>query len=135
MDRDLLPDGAEAERTVTFAVDSATAALSGGAGERRSRRGSGDLTVEVQAGSGYTVGDPGSATRDRYGHRTAAAGEPDGVGGGGGRRGGAVLGRARAATEVFDRHQYRYKTDGGYAAWTDIPNSGQHGTMQGMVRT
>ena len=39
-DRDLLPDGAAAERTVTFAVDSATATLSVTLDERRSQRGS-----------------------------------------------------------------------------------------------
>ena len=127
VDRDFLPDGAEAERTVTFAVDSATAALSVALENDDLDEASGDLTVEVQAGSGYTVGDPGSATvnvidtdtgRPQPANLTASAGA--GVGEV------ELSWDAHAPELVFDRHQYQYKTDGGYAAWTDIPNSGQH---------
>ena len=74
-----------------------------GAGGRRSRRsvrqahrgGAGRLGLHGgQPGLGH-----GGCVRYRR-HRTAAAGEPDGVGGGGGRRGGAVLGRARAVPGI-----------------------------------
>ena len=101
-DRDLLPDGAEAERTVTFAVNSATTALSVALENDDLAELQGDLTVEVQAGLGLHGGRPGFGHGDgaRWRRRTAAAGEPAGVGGGGGRRGGAVLGRARAAPGV-----------------------------------
>ena len=127
VDRDFLPDGAEAERTVTFAVGSATTALSVELENDDLDEASGDLTVEVQAGSGYTVGDPGSATvdvidtdtgRPQPANLTASAGA--GVGEV------ELSWDAHAPELVFDRHQYQYKTDGGYAAWTDIPNSGQH---------
>ena len=130
-DRDLLPDGAAAERTVTFAVGSATAALTVALENDDLAEESGVLTVEVQAGSGYTVGDTGSATvsvvdgdsgRPKPANLTAAAA---GVGE-------VVLSwDAHAPQLVFTRHQYRYKTDGNYAAWTDIPNSGQHDTGAG----
>ena len=131
-DRDLLPDGAAVERTVTFAVGSATAALTVALENDDLAEESGVLTVEVQAGSGYTVGDPGSATvsvvdgdsgRPKPANLTAAAAA--GVGE-------VVLSwDAHAPQLVFTRHQYRYKTDGNYAAWTDIPNSGQHDTGAG----
>ena len=102
VDRDLLPDGATSERTVTFAVGGATAALSVALDDDDLAEVLGKLTVEVQAGSGYTMGDPGSATVTvlDLDTGTAEAGEPDGGGGGGGRRGGAVLGRVRAAPAV-----------------------------------
>ena len=83
--------------------------------------------MEVQAGSGYTVGDPGSATvrcamldtglpkpANLMAEAGAGAGEV------------ALSWDAYAPHLKFRRHQYRYKTDGNYAAWTDIPNSGQH---------
>ena len=125
-DLDLLPDGAVAERTVTFAVNSATTALMVELENDDVSELPGELTVEVQAGSGYTVGDPALATvtvRDSGDERPkpvnlmaaagAAAGEV------------ALCWDAYEPHLLFSRHEYRYKTDGGYAAWTDIPNSGQ----------
>ena len=61
-DRDLLPDGAATERTVTFARGSSTAALTVELKNDRLAEPDGDLTAAVQAGAGYTVGDPSSAT-------------------------------------------------------------------------
>ena len=59
VDRDLLPDGAEAERPVTFAVNSATTALSVALENDDLAELQGELTVEVQAGSGLHGGRPG----------------------------------------------------------------------------
>ena len=133
VDRDYLPDGAVAERTVTFAVNSATAALRVALENDDLAEATAALTVEVQAGSGYTVGDPASATvtvldgdtgRPTPANLTASAGA--GVGEV------ALSWDAHAPYLVFHRHQYRYKTDGNYpAAWIDIPNSGQHTTDAG----
>ena len=132
VDRDLLPDGAEAERTVTFAVASATAALRVALENDDLAELPGNLTVRVQAGMGYTVGAPGSATvsvadfdtgRPQPANLTASAGA--GVGEV------ALSWDAHAPQLKFSRHQYRYKTDGNYAAWTDIPNSGQNDSLGG----
>ena len=132
VDRDYLPDGAETERTVTFAVNSATAALRVALENDDLAEATAALTVEVQAGSDYTVGDPASATvtvldgdtgRPTPANLTASAGAGAGEV--------ALSWDAHAPQLVFTRHQYRYKTDGNYAAWTDIPNSGQHATGAG----
>ena len=135
VDRDLLPDGAEAERSVTFAVNSATAALSVALENDDLLEPRGELTVEVQAGSGYTVGDPGSATVNvvdvdsglpKPANLMAEAGAGAGVGEV------ALSWDAYALHLEFSRHQYRYKTDGDYPAeWTDVPNSGQNNTLAG----
>ena len=61
-DRDLLPDGAATERTVTFARGSSTAALTVELENDRLAEPDGDLIAAVRAGAGYTVGDPSSAT-------------------------------------------------------------------------
>ena len=61
-DRDLLPDGAATERTVTFARGSSTAALMVELKNDHFAEPDGDLTAAVQAGAGYTVGDPSTAT-------------------------------------------------------------------------
>ena len=132
VDRDLLPDGAAAVRTVTFAVGGATAALTVALENDDLAELPGNLTVRVQAGMGYTVGAPGSATvsvadfdtgRPQPANLTASAGA--GVGEV------ALSWDAHAPQLKFSRHQYRYKTDGNYAAWTDIPNSGQNDSLGG----
>ena len=133
VDRDLLPDGAEAERTVEFAVGSATAVLSVELENDDLKEAAGDLTVEVRAGSGYTVGDPASATvkvSDTDSGRPTPANLRASVGAGVGE---VVLSwDAHAPYLGFARHQYRYKTDGDYPAeWTDIPNSGQYHAQAG----
>ena len=61
-DRDLLPDGAATERTVRFGAGAATTALTVALENDRIAEPDGDLTVAVQAGAGYTPGDPSSAT-------------------------------------------------------------------------
>ena len=61
-DRDLLPDGAATERTVRFGTGAATTALTVALENDRVAEPDGDLTVAVQAGAGYTPGDPSSAT-------------------------------------------------------------------------
>ena len=61
-DRDLLPDGAAAERTVRFGAGAATTALTVALENDRIAEADGDLTVAVKAGAGYTPGDPSSAT-------------------------------------------------------------------------
>ena len=61
-DRDVLPDGAATERTVTFARGSSTAAVTVELKDDRLAEPDGDLTAAVQAGAGYTVGDPSTAT-------------------------------------------------------------------------
>ena len=132
-DRDLLPDGAAAERTVTFAVGSATAALSVTLDDDELKETNGKLTVEVQAGAGYTVGDPASATvtvGDADTGRPTPANLMASPGAGVGE---VVLSwDAHAPHLIFDRHQYRYKTDGDYLdVWTDIPNSGQFSNLEG----
>ena len=132
VDRDLLPDGAAAERTVTFAVGGATTALSVALENDDLAELQGELTVEVQAGSGYTVGDPASATvtvRDGDEGQPTPANLMAEAGAGAGEV--ALSWDAYAPHLKFFRHQYRYKTDGNYAAWTDIPNSGQHETGAG----
>ena len=60
--RDLLPDGAATQRTVTFARGSSTAALTVELENDDLTELDGDLTAAVQAGAGYTVGDPSTAT-------------------------------------------------------------------------
>ena len=102
VDRDLLPDGATSERTVTFAVGGATAALSVALDDDDLAEVLGQAHRGGAGGLGPHGGRPGLGHGDgaRSRHRTAEAGEPDGVGGGGGRRGGAVLGRVRAAPAV-----------------------------------
>ena len=60
--RDLLPDGAATERTATFARGASTAALAVELENDELTEPDGDLTAAVQAGAGYTVGDPSSAT-------------------------------------------------------------------------
>ncbi len=132
VDRDLLPDGAAAERTVTFAVGSVTMALSVALENDDLSELLGELTVEVQAGMGYTVGAPGSATvtvldvdtgRPQPANLMAEA--EAGIGE-------VVLSwDAHAPGLSFRRHQYRYKTDGNYVGWTDIPNSGLNDTEAG----
>ena len=130
-DRDLLPDGAAAERTVTFAADSATAALTVALeNDELSERG-GTLTVAVQAGAGYAVGDPGSATVAVL-DTDAGRPTPANLNALPGAVGEVVLSWDPHAPHLaFTRHQYRYKTGGGYGSWTDIPNSGQHDALQG----
>ena len=126
-DRDLLPDGAAAERTVTFAVNSAAATLAVALENDNLAELTGRLTVEVRAGEGYAVGDPATATvsvldLDRGvptpANLTAEAGA--GVGE-------VVLAWDRPAPQYLIRgHEYRYKTDGAYPdEWTEIPTSGQ----------
>ena len=61
-DRDLLPDGAATQRTVTFAPGSSTAALTVELKNDESAEPDRDLTAAVRAGAGYTVGDPSTAT-------------------------------------------------------------------------
>ena len=113
---------------MTFAVGSATAALSVALDDDDLLEARGILTVEVQAGTGYTVGDPASATVEcgRCGQHNGDAGEPDRLGGGGGARRVVLSWDAHAPHLVFTLHQYQYKTDGAYGGWTDIPNSGQN---------
>ena len=82
--------------------------------------------MEVQAGSGYTVGDPASATvtvNDADEGLPTPANLMAEAGAGAGEV--ALSWDVYAPHLQFPRHQYRYKTDGNYAAWTDIPNSGQ----------
>ena len=114
-DRDLLPDGAAAERTVTFAVGSATAALSVALENDALFEATGILTVEVQPGTGYTVGSPGSVTMavvdtDRGLPTPANLSASVGTG-----PGEVVLSwDPYAANLSISRHEYRYKTDGTY---------------------
>ncbi|WP_419166737.1 choice-of-anchor R domain-containing protein [Candidatus Palauibacter sp.] len=61
-DRDVLPDGAATQRTVTFARGSSTAALTVELENDDLTEPDGDLTAAVRAGAGYTVGDPSTAT-------------------------------------------------------------------------
>ena len=135
VDRDILPDGAAAVRTVTFAVGSAMAALSVTLDDDDLDDVSGTLTVEVRAGSGYTVGDPGSATVDVTDIDTGLPTPANLMAEAGA---GAGVGEVELSWDAytpgleFSRHQYRYKTDGDYPAeWTDIPNSGQNNTLAG----
>ena len=60
--RDLLPDGAATQRTVTFARGASAAALAVELKDDELTEPDGDLTAAVQAGAGYTVGDPSTAT-------------------------------------------------------------------------
>ena len=133
-DRDLLPDGAAAERTVTFAVGSATAALSVALENDDLYEAPGILTVEVQPGTGYTVGSPGSATMavvdsDRVLPTPANLSASVGTG-----PGEVVLSwDPYAANLAISWHEYRYKTDGTYGNWTEIPHSGQAIALVGGV--
>ena len=127
-DRDLLPDGAAVTRTVTFAENSTTAALTVELEDSDLEETTGTLAVEVQTGVGYTVGNPGSATvsvADRDTGRPTPENLTALPGAGAGE---VVLSwDPHASHLVFSRHQYRYKTDGVYLdAWTNIPNSGQN---------
>ena len=126
-DRDLLPDGAAAARTVTFAEGSATATLTVALDNDDFAEAVGQLTVEVQAGMGYTVGDPGSATVAVVDGDTGLPTPANLMASPGAVAGEVVLSwDAPARNLTFELHQYRYKTDGNYAGWKDIPNSGQH---------
>ena len=132
-ERDLLPDGAATERMVTFAADAATAALTVELEKDTLRELPGELTVEVQAGTGYTVGDPTRAVVDvRDGDRGAPL-TPQGLTAEAGSRAGAVVlaWTAPAPHLVYDRHEYRSKTDGAYGDWRSIPNSGRTPTVEG----
>ena len=112
---------------MTFAVGSATAALSVALDDDDLLEARGILTVEVQAGTGYTVGDPSSAsvavidaddtTATPANLRASAGAGPGEV---------VLSWDAHAPHLTFTRHQYQYKTDGAYGDWTDIPNSGQN---------
>ena len=131
-DRDLLPDGAEAMRTVTFAAGSATAALAVALENDNLQEVLGGVTVEVQPGTAYTVGAPASATVTVVDTDNTTATPANLVASPGMGPGEVVLSwNAHALHARFVRHQYRYKTDGGYEGWTDIPNSGQHDTPTG----
>ena len=131
-DRDLLPDGAAAERTVTFAVGSATAALSVALENDALFEATGILTVEVQPGTGYTVGSPGSVTMavidtDRGLPTPANLSASVGTG-----PGEVVLSWDPYAPNLaISWHEYRYKTDGTYGNWTEIPHSGQQIALMG----
>ncbi len=131
-DRDLLPDGAEAMRTVTFAAGSATAALAVALENDDLNEVISDLTVEVQPGTGYTVGDPASATVSVVDTDKTTATPANLVASPGAGVGEVTLAWDTHALHLqFVRHQYRYKTDGAYGDWTDIPNSGQHSIGEG----
>ena len=131
-DRDLLPDGAAAQRTVMFAVGAATAALPVTLENDELREAAGALTVEVQAGTGYTVGDPASATVSVVDTDTGVPPPANLAASPGAGVGEVVLSwDAHAPHLVFSGHQYRYKTDGSYGNWTNIPNSGQHDAILG----
>ena len=126
-DRDLLPDGAATSTTVTFAVGASTATLAVELENDTLRELSGDLTVEVQAGAGYTVGSPSSAVVDV---RDADQGAPltpqELTAEAGSGVGEVVLSWTEPAAHLqYDGHQYRYKTDGAYGSWTNIPDSGR----------
>ena len=125
-DRDLLPDGAAAERTVTFAVNSATTTLMVTLEDDDLGEVPGTLTVEVQAGTGYTVGDPGSATVTVLDNDTGVPTPANLEASPGAGVGEVVLSwDAHAPYLAFVRHEYRYKTDGNYpGTWTNIPSSG-----------
>ena len=132
-ERDLLPDGAAANRTVTFAADAATAALTVELEKDTLRELAGDLTVEVQEGTGYTVGDPSRAVVPVRDADQGAPLTPQGLTAEAGARAGAVVlaWTAPAPHLVYDRHEYRYKTDGAYGSWRSIPNSGRTPTVEG----
>ena len=124
-DRDLLPDGAAAQRTVTFAAGSATTTLTVTLDDDDLAETSGALTVQVQEGDGYTVGTPSSAAVTITDGDTGTL-QPAGLAASAGPRAGEVVltWDAVALWLEFRGHQYRYKTDGGYGSWTDIPDSG-----------
>ena len=124
-DRDLLPDGAAAQRTVTFAAGSATTTLTVTLDDDDLAETSGTLTVQVQEGDGYTVGTPSSAAVTITDGDTGTL-QPAGLAASAGPRAGEVVltWDAVALWLEFRGHQYRYKTDGGYGSWTDIPDSG-----------
>ena len=124
-DRDLLPDGAAAERTVTFAAGSTTTTLTVTLDDDDLAETSGVLTVQVQEGDGYTVGTPSSAAVTITDGDTGTL-PPAGLAASAGPRAGEVVlaWDAVAPWLEFHGHQYRYKTDGGYGSWTDIPDSG-----------
>ena len=131
-DRDLLPDGAEAMRTVTFAAGSATAALAVALENDNLKEVLGGVTVEVQPGTAYTVGDPASATVTVVDTDKTTATPANLVASPGAGVGEVTLAWDTHALHLqFVRHQYRYKTDGAYGDWTDIPNSGQHSIGEG----
>ena len=131
-DRDLLPDGAEAMRTVTFAAGSATAALAVALENDDLNEVISDLTVEVQPGTGYTVGSPGSATVRVIDTDTGLPTPANLTASPGAGVGEVTLAWDTHALHLqFARHQYRYKTVGAYGDWTDIPNSGQHSSVGG----
>ena len=126
-DRDLLPDGAATSTTVTFAVGASTATLAVELENDTLREVAGDLTVEVQAGTGYTVGSPSSAVVDVRDSDQGAPLTPQGLTAEAGAGvGEVVLSWTEPAAHLqYDGHQYRYKTDGAYGSWTNIPDSGR----------
>ena len=132
-DRDLLPDGAAANRTVTFAVAAATAVLTVELEDDDLRELRGDLTVEVQAGTGYTVGNPSRAVVDVRDGDQGAPLTPQGLTAAAGAAAGEVVltWTEPAPHLAYDLHQYRYKTDGAYGSWTNIPDSGRDDARQG----
>ena len=132
-DSDLLPDGAASERTVMFAVGSATTALRVALDDDDLDETLRTLTVRVQAGMGYTVGDPGSITVNVFDGDTGRP-KPANLEASAGAGVGEVMlsWDAYAPYLAFARHQYRYKTDGDYPeTWIDIPNSGQNSSSDG----
>ncbi len=132
-DSDLLPDGAASERTVMFAVDRATAALRVALDDDDLDETLRTLTVRVQAGMGYTVGNPGSTTVNVFDGDTGRP-KPANLEASAGAGVGEVMlsWDAYAPYLAFARHQYRYKTDGDYPeTWIDIPSSGQNSSSDG----
>ena len=131
-DRDLLSDEAATSTTVTFAVDASTAALLVELENDNLHEAPGTLTAEVREGTGYTLGFPASATVtvvDTDSGLPTPANLSASMGTGPGE---VVLSwGAYAPYLTFREHQYRYKTDGAYGDWTNIPESGQLVALMG----
>ena len=133
---DVLPDGMvtlqanfdrTVEQTVTFAANAATAALEVPLKDDELAEGSADLTVTVKPGDGYTVGDPASATVTVTDASDTGAVQPEHLQAIAGPGVGEVVLFWAAPLRFYEitRHEYRYKTDGAYGNWQEIPDSGQ----------
>ena len=133
---DVLPDGMvtlqvnfdrTVEQTVTFAANAETAALVVPLKDDELAEGSADLTVTVKPGDGYTVGDPASATVTVTDESDTGAVQPEHLQAIAGPGVGEVVLFWAAPLRFYEitHHEYRYKTDGAYGNWQEIPDSGQ----------
>ena len=122
-DRDRLPEGAEPTRTVSFAPAAGTATLAVALEDDDLSEPLGNLTAQVEAGTGYRAGHPSAATVSVVDSDVGVL-APTALAAAARVGGAALAWDAPAPYYAIARHEYRYRTDGDYPeTWTAIPGS------------